>query len=130
MSTELKHEVFIESFVETRNVREAAEMAGFSASHGYTLFKKLRDEINERLQDELIMAQAEAVHVMKESMTKDDFVPAVQATKLRAAEQVMDRGSLTKKQHLEVSATELPAVMILPAKAPVPKAAPVEDDEE
>lgn len=130
MSKEMKYEVFVEAFVETRSVREAAEIAGFAPSHGYKLFKKLRDDINERLQDELLMAQAEAVHTMKETMTKEGFVPAEQAQRLRAAEQVMDRGSLTKKQHLEVTHNELPAVMILPEKAPEPPKAPERHDED
>lgn len=130
MSKEAMYEVFIESFIETRNVRTAAELAGYTASHGYKLFKKLRDEINERLQDELLMAQAEAVHTMKETMTMGNMTAAEQAVRMRAAEQVMDRGSLTKKQHLEVTATELPAVMILPAKNPAPETAPTDHDEE
>ncbi len=117
---EAQHLLFVEHFIETRNVREAAIASGYAPSHGYTLFKKNRDLITERLADELIMMQAEAIHVVKETMTKSDYIPAVQAQKMRAAETTMDRGSLTKKQNLEVGIQELAAVMILPAKDPVP----------
>lgn len=114
-----KHELFIELFLDTRNVRDAAEQAGFDRTYGYTLFKKLRTEIEERLADEMIMMQAEAIYVTKESMAGKDIIPAVQAIKQRAAETTMDRGTITKKQNLEVGVKELAAVMVLPAKEPV-----------
>lgn len=130
MALSAQQELFIEKFLELRNVRKAAEAAGYDASYGYTLFKKLRDSIDERLQDEMVMMQAEAIHVMRNTMEKDDYIPATQAVKMRAAEQVMDRGSLTKKQQLEVKHKELPAIMILPPKDdPVPSA-PTDSPEE
>lgn len=119
MSTKAQHELFIEHFIETRNVRTAASLAGYTPEHGYVLFKKNRDAITDRLADEMLMMQAEAVHVVRETMTSDDYIPAVQAVRMRAAETTMDRGSMTKKQNLEVGVSELAAVMILPAKDPV-----------
>lgn len=129
MSLSAAHEVFIEQFMELRNVRDAAVAAGFDASYGYRLFKKLRTQIEERLQDEMVMMQAEAVHVVKETMTKGDYDPKTQSVKLRAAETAMDRGTMTKKQNLEVGVKDMPAVMILPAKDPdVPSRTVNEED--
>ena len=123
-----QHEMFIEHFLQERNVRTAARLAGFEETYGYALFKKLRDAINERLADELIMMQAQAIHVVKESMTNDKIIPAVQAIKMRAAETTMDRGSLTKKQNLEVGVQELAAIMILPAKDPAVPSQPAKSE--
>ena len=134
MNITAQHELFIEYFVEKRNVKDAAEAAGFDRTYGYGLFKKLRTQIEERLADEMIMMQAEAIHVTKESMAGKNaegqgIIPAVQAIKQRAAETTMDRGSITKKQNLEVGVVELPAVMMLPEKDPdVPNIEAAEDD--
>jgi aconitase A len=128
MQLSAQHELFIEQFLELRNVREASIAAGYDPSYGYTLFKKLRTQIETRLQDEMIMMQAQALAVVKDSMTNDDMVPAVQAVKMRAAEQTMDRGSMTKKQNLEVSMKELPAVMILPPKNPLVSSKNIDED--
>lgn len=119
MQTTAQHELFIEQFLILKDVRQASVAAGFDPSYGYPLFKKLRTQIESRLQDEMIMMQAEALSVVKDSMTNDSMIPAVQAIKMRAAEQTLDRGSMTKKQNLEVSVKELAAVMILPPKDPV-----------
>lgn len=135
MEVTAKHELFIEYFVETRNAKDAAEMAGFDRTYGYKLFKKLRTPIEERLADEMIMMQAEAIHVTKESMSGISdgaaIIPTVQAIKQRAAETTMDRGTITKKQNLEVGVVALPAVMMLPAKDPeVPNIEVSDTDEE
>lgn len=136
MNITAQHELFIEYFVELRNVKDAAESAGFDRTYGYGLFKKLRTQIEERLADEMIMMQAEAIAVTKESMAGKNaegqgIIPAVQAIKQRAAETTMDRGSITKKQNLEVGVVELPAVMMLPEKDPdVPNIEAAEDDEQ
>jgi len=131
MDVNEKHLLFIELFLETQNVKDAAEQAGFDRTYGYKLFKKLRTEIEERLADEMVMMQAQALAVTKESMKGEGIIPAVQAIKQRAAETTMDRGSITKKQNLEVGVQELAAVMVLPAKEPVvPNREPDAVDEE
>ena len=131
MDISAQHELFIEQFIELHNVRDAAVAAGFDASYGYKLFKKLRTQIDERLQDEMMMMQAQAIAVTKQSMDGKAIVPAVQAIKQRAAETTMDRGSLPKRQNLDVGVKEMPAVMVLPEKNPVvPSVDPVEPEED
>lgn len=119
MDLTAQHEIFVEHFLEHGSVTEAATAAGYQASYGYTLFKKLRDEIHNRLQDRATMMQVKALAVVADTMG-EGATKAKQDLRLRAAQDIMDRGGLARKQGVELTAKELPAVMILPPKDPVP----------
>lgn len=128
MEISAQHEIFMDAYIETGNVREASEKAGFDPNYGKTLFHKLRDRILPRLEDEMAMMQVQAIKVYRDSMGDGAMNPK-QEIRLRAASETMDRGGLTKKQTLDIQGSELPAVMILPAKAPQPASAePVDLD--
>ena len=119
MELSAQHEIFVEHFLEHGVVGMAAVAAGYQASYGYTLFKKLRDEIHNRLQDRATMMQVKALAVVSDTMG-EGATKAKQDLRLRAAQDIMDRGGLARKQGVELTAKELPAVMILPPKDPVP----------
>lgn len=123
MEVNAQHELFIEHFLENGGKpAEAALAAGFEASYGYTLFRKLRERIQQRLEDEVFMKQVKALKVVDDSMG-DGAVAVKQDVRLRAAESILDRGGLSKKQALDVTGSDLPAVMILPMKEPAPPSA-------
>lgn len=122
MEISAQHELFMEAYLDTASVHEAADRAGFERSYGPTLFHKLRDRILPQMEDRMAMLQMKAINVMEDSMG-DGAVKVKQDIRIRAAQDVMDRGGLTKKQTLDVQGSELPAVMILPAKAPAPASA-------
>lgn len=119
MDLTVQHEIFVEHFLEHGSVTEAAVAAGHTPSYGYHLFKKLRDEIHNRLQDRATMMQVKALAVVADTMG-DGATKAKQDLRLKAAQDIMDRGGLTRKQNIELAAKELPAIMILPPKDPVP----------
>lgn len=122
MEIKAEHELFIEHFLECGNVYEAAEKAGFDRSAGRRLFKKLKERIQSELEDDMVMSQVQAMKVVKDSMGSKAIEPK-QEIRLRAAESVLDRGGLTKKNTLELGGSVLPAVMVLPAKDPAPASA-------
>lgn len=119
MEVSAQHELFIEHFLVHGSPAEAAEAAGYAKGSGYALFKKLREEIQNRMQDRLIMMQVKALVVANDTMG-DGALKAKQDLRHKAAMDVMDRGGLTRKQGIELTTRELPCVMILPAKEPVP----------
>ena len=119
MEVSAQHELFIEHFLIHGSQADAAEAAGYAKGSGYALFKKLRDEIQNRLQDKATMMQVKALAVVQDTMG-EGATKAKQDLRLKAAMDVMDRGGLTRKQGIELTARELPAVMVLPAKDPVP----------
>lgn len=119
MDISAQHEIFMERFVEHGDHRKAAEEAGFDRSHGRRLFTKLRERIQNMLEDEMAMAQVKALGVLKDSMGAKASDPK-QEIRLRASESVLDRSGLGKKQTMDITGSALPAVMILPTKDPVP----------
>lgn len=122
MEISAQHELFIEAYLDTADVKEAAERAGFDRTYGATLFHKLRDRIMPQMEDRVAMLQMKAINVMEDSMG-EGAVKVKQDIRIRAAQDIMDRGGITKKQTLDVQGSELPAVMILPAKEPAPASA-------
>lgn len=118
MEIKAEHELFIECFLECGDVREAAEKAGFSRNHGKVLFKKLKERIQSELENEMVMSQVKAISVIKDTMGTHACDPK-QEVRLRAAQDVLDRGGLSKKTSVDMGGSELPAVMLLPMKAPV-----------
>lgn len=110
-------EVFIEKLLECGDYSEAAEFAGFNRKSGRDLYKRNLDEINIRMSERVTLMQVKAMNVVEESMGTAALNPK-QDLRLNAAKDVMDRGGLAKKQSVDMSVGELPAVMVLPAKAP------------
>lgn len=119
MEIKAEHELFIEHFLDSGNAYDAAEKAGFERSSGKRLFKKFKERIQAELEDEVVMSQVKAIKVVKDTMGVHATDPK-QEIRLRAAESVLDRGGLTKKNTLELGGSVLPAVMILPSKEPTP----------
>lgn len=127
MEISAQHELFIEAYLETASVYDAAEKAGFNRNYGPNLFHKLRARITPLMEDRMTMMQMTAINVMEDSMGEGALKPK-QELRIRAAQDVMDRGGLTKKQSLDVTGADLPSVMILPAKNPMaPTREPVEE---
>lgn len=119
MEIKAEHELFIEHFLECGDVKEAAEKAGFDRKSGKQLFKKLKERIQNALEDEMVMSQVQAMKVVKDTMGVKAVEPK-QEIRLRAAQDVLDRGGLTKKTSIDLGGSALPAVMVLPAKDPAP----------
>lgn len=114
-----EHELFIQYFLESDgDVRGSAKKAGFDPTYGYALFNKYKERIIDEMSTRLVMLQMKAINVLDKSMG-EDAEKFKQDVRLKAADSVLDRGGLVKKSGVEVSATALPAIMVLPAKKPL-----------
>lgn len=125
----LKVEVFIEKLLECRNYNDAAEYAGFDRKRGRTLYKKNLDEINARMSERMTLMQLQAMSVVEDSMGEGALKPK-QELRLNAAKDVMDRGGLAKRQAVDMTVSDLPAVMVLPPKAQKPQKDADEESED
>ena len=110
-----KQQKFLDCLIETNgNPKEAAEMAGYSGNH-YQVVKSLKNEIIDLATDVLAHSSPEAAFKLVDIMQTDRPIPQI-ANKLQAAQTILDRVGVTKKERLEVNHNTSGGVFILPAK--------------
>ncbi len=110
-----KQQKFLDCLIETNgNPKEAAEMAGYSGNH-YQVVKSLKNEIIDLATDVLAHSAPEAAFKLVDIMQTDRPIPQI-ANKLQAAQTILDRVGVTKKERLEVNHNTSGGVFILPAK--------------
>ena len=110
-----KQQKFLDCLIETNgNPKEAAEMAGYSGNH-YQIVKALKDEIIDLATDVLANSAPEAAFKLVDIMKTDRPIPQI-GNKLQAAQSILDRVGVTKKERLEVNHNNTGGVFILPAK--------------
>lgn len=114
-----KQEKFLESLVETNgDPKKAAELAGYAGNH-YQVVKSLKDEIVDLATDVLANSAPEAAFKIVDIMNTDRPIPQV-ANKLQAAQSILDRVGVVKKERLDVNHNVGGGVFILPAKIEEP----------
>ena len=89
-------------------------MAGYSGNH-YQVVKSLKNEIIDLATDVLAHSAPEAAFKLVDIMQTDRPIPQI-ANKLQAAQTILDRVGVTKKERLEVNHNTSGGVFILPAK--------------
>ena len=110
-----KQQKFLDCLIETNgNPKEAAKLAGYSGNH-YQVVKSLKNEIIDLATDVLAHSAPEAAFKLVDIMQTDRPIPQV-ANKLQAAQTILDRVGVTKKERLEVNHNTSGGVFILPAK--------------
>ena len=110
-----KQQKFLDCLIETNgNPKEAAELAGYSGNH-YQVVKSLKEEIIDLATDVLANSAPEAAFKLVDIMKTDRPIPQI-GNKLQAAQSILDRVGVTKKERLEVNHTSTGGVFILPAK--------------
>ena len=111
-----KQQKFLDCLIETKgNPKEAAELAGYSTGSHYQVIKALKDEIIDLATDVLANSAPEAAFKLVDIMKTDRPIPQI-GNKLQAAQSILDRVGVTKKERLEVNHTSTGGVFILPAK--------------
>ena len=111
-----KQQKFLDCLIETKgNPKEAAELAGYSTGSHYQVIKALKDEIIDLATDVLANSAPEAAFKLVDIMKTDRPIPQI-GNKLQAAQTILDRVGVTKKERLEVNHTSTGGVFILPAK--------------
>ena len=97
--------------------KKAAELAGYSGNH-WQVTKSLKNEIIDLASNILAQSAPQAAFKLVEVMNFDDAIPQVN-TKLQAAQTILDRVGISKKDKLDVNHNldvNTGSLFILPAK--------------
>lgn len=97
--------------------KRAGELAGYGPTSYPTVVKNLKEEIVERAEHVLAMYAVRAAHKLGRSLDDGATEPGANI-KLQAAEKILDRVGLSKKDRLEISGGSGSMLFILPAKKP------------
>lgn len=110
-----KQEKFLEHLVDTKgNLKLSAELAGYQGNH-YQVIKSLKEEIIELASNVLAREAPSAAFKLVEIMHSDEAVPQANV-KLQAAQTLLDRVGVIKKEKLDVNHNVTGGIFILPKK--------------
>ena len=113
-----KQQSFLDYLIKTDgNPKEAAELAGYSGNH-YQIIQTLREEIVDLASDVLAHSAPQAAFKLIEVMTSDEAIPQVN-TKLQAAQTILDRVGVSKKERLDINHNVNGGIFVLPEKQPI-----------
>ena len=104
-------------FAEARgNPREAARLAGYSENSYSKVIRNLKKEITELAENHLSTHSAQAANRLITLLDEDGTTPQA-SIRLAAANSILDRVGLVKKDQLDINMKALHGIFILPAKA-------------
>ena len=113
-----KQKKFLDCLIETKgDLKLSAELAGYAGNH-YQVIRSLKHEIVELASDVLAREAPSAAFKLVEMMESSTAVPQA-SVKLQAAQTILDRVGVTKKEKLDVNHTVTNSVFILPEKKTV-----------
>ena len=111
-----KQQVFLDNIVACNgNLKQAAEIAGYAPGSYTTIAKSLRKEIIELAENIMAYSAPQAALKVVEMVTSDNPLPQANI-RLQAAQTLLDRVGLGKKDKLEVDVQNSQGLFILPAK--------------
>ena len=111
-----KQQMFLDNIVSCNgNLKEAAELAGYAPGSYTTIAKGLRKEIIEIAENIMASSAPQAALKVVEMVTSDNPLPQANI-RLQAAQTLLDRVGLGKKDKLEVEVQGSQGLFILPAK--------------
>ena len=111
-----KQQKFLDCLVTTNgDLKQAAELAGYSNGSHYQVVKALKNEIIDFATDVLANSAPEAAFKLVEIMNTNKPIAQIQ-NKLQAAQAILDRVGVTKKERLDINHNVSGGVFILPAK--------------
>ena len=110
-----KQQNFLNNIIETKgNLKLSAELAGYSGNH-YQIFQSLKQEIVDLASDVLAREAPLAAFKLVEVLESDKALPQANV-KLQAAQTILDRVGLGKKERLDVNHNVQGGIFILPEK--------------
>lgn len=111
-----KQQTFLDNIVSCNgNLKQAAELAGYAPGSYTTIAKGLRKEIIEIAENIMASSAPQAALKVVEMVTSDNPLPQANI-RLQAAQTLLDRVGLGKKDKLEVDVQGSQGLFILPAK--------------
>jgi len=110
-----KQQSFLNNIIETKgNLKLSAELAGYSGNH-YQVIQSLKQEIVDLASDVLAREAPLAAFKLVEVLESDKALPQANV-KLQAAQTILDRVGLGKKERLDVNHNVSGGIFILPEK--------------
>lgn len=111
-----KQQIFLDNIVACNgNLKQAAEIAGYAPGSYTTIAKSLRKEIIELAENIMASSAPQAALKVVEMVTSDNPLPQANI-RLQAAQTLLDRVGLGKKDKLEIDVQGSQGLFILPAK--------------
>jgi len=98
------------------NISKATVDSGYSKYSRKWLSKTLRQEIINRCETELATYGPKAVHRLKETMDDDGNNVKTSELRMKAAESVLNRVGLGKKETIEHNVRAIHGIVVLPPK--------------
>jgi len=113
------------------DINKALDIAGYKPGASYSVINSLKDEIIDVATKILAKSAPQASNKLVEILNSDDPIPQVNA-KLQAAQTLLDRVGVAKRDKLDVTHNTGAGIFILPEKKPTIEAEDVEviDEEE
>jgi phage terminase small subunit len=110
-----KQQSFLNNIIETKgNLKLSAELAGYSGNH-YQVIQSLKQEIVDLASDVLAREAPLAAFKLVEVLESDKALPQANV-KLQAAQTILDRVGLGKKERLDINHNVQGGIFILPEK--------------
>ena len=107
------------------NIHKALDIAGYKPGASYAVVNSLKEEIIDVATKILAKSAPQAANKLVEILNSDDPIPQVNA-KLQAAQTLLDRVGVAKRDKLDVTHSVGSGIFILPEKKPVIEAEDVE----
>ena len=110
-----KQQNFLDNLLETQgDLKLSAELAGYSGNH-YQVIQSLKNEIVDLASDVLAREAPSAAFKLIEMMKNSKAVPQANI-KLQAAQTILDRVGIAKKERLDINHNVTNSIFILPEK--------------
>ena len=110
-----KQQSFLDNLLETQgDLKLSAELAGYSGNH-YQVIQSLKNEIVDLASDVLAREAPSAAFKLIEMMKNSNAVPQANI-KLQAAQTILDRVGIAKKERLDINHNVTNSIFILPEK--------------
>ena len=97
------------------NINKALDIAGYKETSYYNVIQSLKDEIIDVATKILAKSAPQASQKLVEILNSDDPIPQVNA-KLQAAQTLLDRVGVSKRDKLDVTHTATSGIFLLPEK--------------
>jgi hypothetical protein len=113
-----KQETFLNNLIDNGGrVKEAMEVAGYHPGSRSNLINAVKHEIIERTRQHLASSSVQAANRLIEGLDADGTIPSSQMeVRLRAANDILDRTGVSKRQEIATESKVLHGIVLLPAK--------------
>ena len=113
-----QQETFLSTLIDNGGrVKEAMEVAGYHPGSRSNLINAVKHEIIERTRQHLASSSVQAANRLIEGLDADGTIPSSQMeVRLRAANDILDRTGVSKRQEISTESKVIHGIVLLPAK--------------